>query len=109
MAQRARSFAENAPGPFFVDDTCIDCGTCYTLAPEVFRDAGGHSLVHRQPADATGRRRASMAVLACPTASIGTEDKSEIAGATASFPTPIEDEVGFWHDRESGYGGRRPL
>ncbi len=95
MAQRARSFAENAPGPFFVDDTCIDCGTCYTLAPEVFRDAGGHSLVHRQPADATGRRGASMAVLACPTASIGTEDKSEIAGATASFPTPIEDEVGF--------------
>jgi hypothetical protein len=20
-----------------------------------------------------------------------------------------EDEVGFWHDREAGYGGRRPL
>ncbi len=95
MAQRAHAFAENAAGPFFVDSTCIDCGTCYTLVPEIFRDAGGHSLVHRQPVHAPGRRRASMAVLACPTASIGAGDRSEMAAATAAFPSPIEGEVGF--------------
>ena len=95
MAQRAQAFADNAAGSFFVDSSCIDCGTCYTLAPEIFRDAGGHSLIDRQPTDAIERRRASMAVLACPTASIGTDDKSEMAAATTAFPSPIEGEVGF--------------
>src|SRR5258706_1572971 len=95
MAQRAHAFAENAPGSFFIDSSCIDCGTCYSLVPEVFRHAGGPSLVDRQPTAAIGRRRASMAVLACPTASIGTDDKSELEAATAAFPGRIEGEVSF--------------
>jgi len=105
MAQRAHAFAENTAGSFFVDSSCIDCGTCYTLVPEVFRDAGGHSLVDRQPTRAIERRRASMAVLACPTASIGTDDKSEMAAATAAFPTPIEGEVSFCgYTAEASFG-----
>ncbi len=105
MAQRAHAFAENAPGSFFIDSSCIDCGTCYSLVPEVFRDAGGHSLVDRQPTAAIGRRRASMAVLACPTASIGTDDKSEMEAATAAFPSPIEGEVSFCgYTAEASFG-----
>jgi glyoxylase-like metal-dependent hydrolase (beta-lactamase superfamily II)/ferredoxin len=105
MAQRAHAFAENAPGSFFIDASCIDCGTCYSLVPEVYRDARGHSLVDRQPTDAAGRRRASMAVLACPTASIGTDDKSEMAAATASFPCAIEGEVSFCgYTSEASFG-----
>jgi glyoxylase-like metal-dependent hydrolase (beta-lactamase superfamily II)/ferredoxin len=105
MAQRAHALAGNAPGSFFVDASCIDCGTCYSLVPEVFRDAGGHSLVDRQPTGALERRRASMAVLACPTASIGTDDKSEIAAATAAFPSPIEGEVSFCgYTSEASFG-----
>src|SRR5438034_11232767 len=95
MAQRAHALAGSAARPFFGDASGIDCGTCYTLVPEVVRDAGGHSLVDRQPTGALERRRASMAVVACPTASIGTEDKSEMAAAAAAFPGPIEGEVGF--------------
>lgn len=95
MAHRTTAFAGNAPGAFFVDRTCIDCGTCYTLVPEVFRDEGSHSLVHRQPASDDERRRASMALVACPTASIGTSDTREMAEATRAFPLTLEDEVGF--------------
>ena len=49
MAERARGFPDNAPGSFFVDRDCIDCETCYILAPDVFEYAGGHSRVRRQP------------------------------------------------------------
>ncbi len=105
MAQRALAFAKNVPGAFFVDSSCIDCGTCYTFVPEVFRDARGHSLVDRQPTGAMARRRASMAVLACPTASIGTDDKSEMGSAMAAFPSPIEGEVSFCgYTSEASFG-----
>lgn len=97
-----------------MDSTCIDCGTCYEFAPEVFEDAGGHSRVRAQPLDARQRLRASMALLACPTASIGTEDKSAMGEATRAFPDLIEDDVYFCgYTSESSFGAwsyllRRP-
>ena len=114
MAQRSKAFADNAAGPFFVDESCIDCGTCYEFAPEVFRDAGSHSRVHRQPGDARELLRASMALVACPTSSIGTDDKSAMAGAAKAFPDLLEDEVYFCgYTAESSFGAwsyllRRP-
>jgi glyoxylase-like metal-dependent hydrolase (beta-lactamase superfamily II)/ferredoxin len=78
-----------------VDRSCIDCGTCYTFAPETFADAGDHSRVHAQPADSHARQRAAMALVACPTASIGTDDRSMVAQAARAFPDPVEDEVHF--------------
>jgi len=105
MALRSRAFPGNAPGPFFVDRTCIDCGTCYTLVPEVFADAGGHSVVRRQPDGTAARHRASLALVACPTASIGTDDRSPVAAAAAAFPVPIEDEVSFCgYTSEASFG-----
>ncbi len=94
MANRSKSFAENAPGAFFVDQSCIDCGTCYTMAPEIYADSNGHSRVHQQPIESQ-RLRASMALLACPTSSIGTDDKASMSAATRAFPDLIEDEVHF--------------
>jgi glyoxylase-like metal-dependent hydrolase (beta-lactamase superfamily II)/ferredoxin len=95
MAQRSKAFPDNAPGAFFVDRGCIDCETCYTLSPEVFEDAGNHSRVRRQPLTAAERRRAELALVACPTASIGTDLKAGMADAARGFPETIEDEVGF--------------
>ena len=40
MAQRAKAFPEQAAGAFFVDRSCIDCGTYYAFAPGTYRDAG---------------------------------------------------------------------
>lgn len=95
MAQRTHAFPKNAPGPLFVDRSCIDCGTCYEFLPSVFKDDGDHSLVHRQPEDPGERRRALMALLSCPTASIGTSDKAGMTEAVAAFPDPIADGVSF--------------
>ena len=95
MADRSRAYAGNAPGGFFVDRTCIDCGTCYQFAPETFRDAGEHSLVHRQPATEAERQRAAMALVSCPTASIGSDDKAAVAAAAKAFPHFLSEDVAF--------------
>jgi glyoxylase-like metal-dependent hydrolase (beta-lactamase superfamily II)/ferredoxin len=95
LARRAEAFPGNAPGPYFVDRSCIDCGTCYTFAPGTFRDAGDHSVVDRQPATAAERLQASMALVACPTASIGTEDRAFLREAARAFPHGLEGDVHF--------------
>lgn len=42
MALIERRLPENVDGEFFVDDSCIDCDACRQIAPETFRDHGGH-------------------------------------------------------------------
>lgn len=93
MADRRRSVAENVPGDFFVDETCIDCDTCRQLAPEVFADAGQYSFVHAQPQTPEAVRSASRALLACPTGSIGTLDPHHAREAKADFPMLLEARV----------------
>jgi ferredoxin len=39
MANAGLRLAENAPGDFFVDSTCIDCDACRQIAPETFAEA----------------------------------------------------------------------
>ena len=73
MATLARSYPENTPGDFFVDDTCIDCDLCRQIAPSVFRDAGDYSVVYHQPDTTDESKRAGMALVACPTGSIGND------------------------------------
>jgi glyoxylase-like metal-dependent hydrolase (beta-lactamase superfamily II)/ferredoxin len=61
----------NAEGDWFVDERCIDCGTCREVAPSLFRAQGGTSIVARQPS-AEQQEQAWLAAQACPTTSIGT-------------------------------------
>jgi len=95
MAKLAERLPQNAPGDYFVDRTCIDCDTCRQIAPAVFGRADDieQSYVHHQPATADERRRAAMALVACPTSSIGTADKRDIPTAVAAFPERITGEV----------------
>jgi glyoxylase-like metal-dependent hydrolase (beta-lactamase superfamily II)/ferredoxin len=105
MAHSERAVAENVPGDFFVDDTCIDCDTCRQVAPLTFADAGDHSYVRVQPHDEDDVRRALRAVLCCPTASIGTRERHKTADVVADFPLSIGDGVyacGF--NAESSFG-----
>jgi glyoxylase-like metal-dependent hydrolase (beta-lactamase superfamily II)/ferredoxin len=94
MAHLTQRRPENVVGDFYVDSTCIDCDTCRWMAPEVFSDIGDQSAVHHQPANESERLRAMQALLACPTASIGTVEKPvDIKQAQASIPIPIAENI----------------
>jgi glyoxylase-like metal-dependent hydrolase (beta-lactamase superfamily II) len=94
MAKETLRRAENAPGEFFVDSSCIDCDTCRWVARGLFTEAGGMSAVARQPETPDERLAAFRALLSCPTASIGcTGDKKLLYEAAQTFPFPIAENV----------------
>src|SRR5215831_8729267 len=85
MARPDLRHVGNAPGDWYVDERCIDCGTCRDLAPELFGVSGYQSVVVTQPPP--GSRRAWLAAQACPTRSIGTQARAERPGRL--FPAEI--------------------
>ena len=93
MASPARRLDTNAPGEFYVDSTCIDCDTCRWMAPSTFARRGEMSAVHEQPKPGDEVRAAMQALVACPTASIGTTTNRDAREAVASFPELIADSV----------------
>src|SRR6267378_3103097 len=95
MAKLALRLPENVPGDFFVDSTCIDCDACRQIAPETFTDAGDASIVYRQPSSAGETKQALMALVACPTASIGTTEHHDAHIGIDAFPTQVSDKVYF--------------
>jgi glyoxylase-like metal-dependent hydrolase (beta-lactamase superfamily II) len=114
MARPEDRLPDNAPGDVYVDASCIDCGTCRNIAPAVFAEAGDHSYVHEQPADPAARLRALMALVSCPTGSIGTVARTDPRPAIAALPEEILPGVyycGFTSDQSFGASSwllRRP-
>jgi glyoxylase-like metal-dependent hydrolase (beta-lactamase superfamily II)/ferredoxin len=110
MAALAKRLAENAPGDFYVDSTCIDCGTCRQVAPATFADGRDASYVHSQPASDDESHRARMALVACPVAAIGTRAKHAFEAARGAFPEPLEEGVHYcgWA-ADASYGARSYL
>src|SRR5688572_13381429 len=92
MATSARARSENVDGDLFVDDTCIDCDTCRWMAPDVFDRRGSMSRVHAQPRSQSERSRALLALVACPTASIGSRSKDGVGEAAHAFPIALEGD-----------------
>ncbi len=94
MAHLKMRRPENINGNFYVDTTCIDCDTCRWMAPDIFHRENEQSAVYQQPQTETERLGALQALLACPTASIGTVDKpKDIKKAQESFPLLIESNI----------------
>ncbi len=97
MALLKRSVAANAPGDLFVDDACIACDTCRRLAPSTFGgDEDDTAFVARQPTSPAERRRALMALVACPVGAIGSSSragKEGAAEAARAFPDEIAPGV----------------
>lgn len=101
MANPQQAYTENVPGDFFVDDTCIDCDLCRQVAPSVFKEVRDHSVVGHQPESPEETHRAAMALVTCPTASIGTRNKADAQAAVAAYPEQIVENVYF-----CGYASR---
>ena len=96
--------SQNVAGNFYVDSSCIDCDTCRWLAPSIYTRADSQSIVHHQPVNADERVAALEALLACPTGSIGTEEKpTDIRAVQAQFPLQIEENVFYcgYHSKKS--------
>ncbi|MGI9107498.1 MAG: MBL fold metallo-hydrolase [Pyrinomonadaceae bacterium] len=95
MAAVAQRLPQNIAGDFYVDATCIDCDACRQIAPATFHDHGEQSSVYRQPATDDETQRALMALVSCPTASIGTLNHHDMRAAIDAFPTRVSENVYF--------------
>jgi len=112
VATLSKRHPDNAPGPWFVDTTCIDCDGCRQVNPELFVDRSGQSVVGRQPRTSAEERDAAIGLLVCPTGSIGrTGPKPSLEGL---LPQELEDGVFLCgYNAESSFGAssflvRRP-
>src|ERR1700675_93965 len=105
MAQINQRLTENVDGDFYVDASCIDCDACRQIAPASFRDHGGQSSVFHQPQNPGEQHRAFMALVACPTASIGTLSHRSARQGVEAFPVHVVDDVYFCgFTSESSFG-----
>jgi len=85
---------QNVASSFFTDSTCIDCGTCYWVAPKTYKREENASIVYADPADDETWMKSYEALLSCPTNSIGVTDKEKLQKKPADiFPRLIEDNV----------------
>ena len=85
--------ADNADGDWFVDTRCIDCGTCREIAPALFVEDAGLSVIGRQP-DHGDDLGAWLAAQACPTSSIGTVSRRPRPGRL--YPREVEAGSGVY-------------
>jgi glyoxylase-like metal-dependent hydrolase (beta-lactamase superfamily II)/ferredoxin len=109
MARLSDRLPENVDGELVVDSSCIDCAVCRGIAPRSFARSAraGASIVRRQPEGEEEMLRAKMALVACPTSSIGSRSKLPLEDAIAAFPEPLGEGVyacGF--ASESSYGAQ---
>lgn len=105
MANLALRLPDNVPGDFFVDSTCIDCDACRQIAPGTFSEVGDFSIVHQQPKTEAENQRALMALVACPTGSIGTVEHHDARIGIDAFPEFLVEDIyycGF--NAESSFG-----
>ncbi len=86
MAKLKLKLEENLEGQFFVDSTCIDCGACRKFAPLNFGATGKFAFVKKQPQNLDEELEAKIALVACPTGSIGVVEKTDLKIAQDSFP-----------------------
>jgi len=75
MADVNDKYADNVPGPFYVDTQCILCHLCSDIAPAFFKesDDGDHDFVHTQPTTDEDIALCIEAMEQCPVESIGAD------------------------------------
>ncbi|MHA2168948.1 MAG: MBL fold metallo-hydrolase [Candidatus Kariarchaeaceae archaeon] len=106
MASYVKRFKENVEGDFFVDSSCINCDTCRQLAPGVFQDLNGYSVVLHQPKSPDEIRQTHHAIISCPTGSIGTLGENQRKMIRKDFPLLIDENVYYnGYNSPKSFGG----
>ncbi|HJU22769.1 MAG TPA: MBL fold metallo-hydrolase [Casimicrobiaceae bacterium] len=83
---------DSAPGDWYVDAACIDCGASRHVAPGLVVERNGKSVFARQPSTPDEHLAAWRAALVCPTASVRSETKQP-RPQLPIFPQPITQDV----------------
>jgi len=75
MADKANKLPDNAPGPWYVDNQCIDCDACRQVAPNNFsrNEEAGYSYVSKQPENEEELKQCQEAMESCPVEAIGND------------------------------------
>ena len=74
MADKTNKLSINAPGKYYVDDTCIDCDACRQSSESFDRsDDIGMSYVVKQPVTPEEIANAEEALEGCPVNAIGND------------------------------------
>ena len=107
MAKLNLKRKENVQGNFYVDSTCISCGTCWWVAQKSFQKSDDSlSMVHRQPENISENQAAYRALYSCPTNSIGVHTIDNISkDVLNNLPFALVDNIfhcGF--HAETSYG-----
>lgn len=96
MANHELQNKHNMPGPLFVDTSCIDCGTCFHIAPNIFHEQNNLSFINKQPEGLSEWTQTKEAILSCPTNSIGVQHPPhEFKDAPLTLPRHITDTIYF--------------
>ena len=64
---------DNAPGTFYIDNTCDFCEVCLDEAPNNIRKSshGEYSIIFKQPENVEETKDTRNAIAICPNESIG--------------------------------------
>jgi ferredoxin len=75
MADKTQKYPDNAPGKFYVDNTCIDCDACRQIAPDNYsrNEEGGYSYLSKQPENDAESQLCQEALEGCPVEAIGSD------------------------------------
>jgi glyoxylase-like metal-dependent hydrolase (beta-lactamase superfamily II) len=110
VARRDMRHPAGAPGPWFVDERCIDCDAARQVAPGLIarNPDDGVSVFTRQPETDAEVAMAWRAVLVCPTRSVGHETiRQPPAGV---YPHGLGDGVHrLGHNARSSFGAHSYL
>ena len=73
MADKNHKLPENAPGTWYVDDTCTPCRVCLDEAPGLLKYNDDETYVYffKQPESPEEMEAAQNAMAVCPTLAIG--------------------------------------
>jgi ferredoxin len=75
MADVNLKVAENVPGKWYVDENCIACDSCISIAPDQFamNEDSSHAYTQKQPETPEEEQLCEDAKASCPTDAIGSD------------------------------------
>mmetsp|Transcript_22442 Transcript_22442/g.62503 ORF Transcript_22442/g.62503 Transcript_22442/m.62503 type:complete len:495 (-) Transcript_22442:615-2099(-) len=90
-------YPENAEGPLYVNNKCINCAACSMFSPSVFARESkteGHHIVARQPTSQQEIDESRAALAACPVAAIRVDrhhQQHQQTKKSAADPSPASE------------------